>query len=105
MLYFDNGELRHAEQSTAGSATLDGEDAVYELLTWSNGRFHVQKEIKPPTITVQQSWSFLLMEGLHRRDERDENRFLTSDDESLRDPGSRQGKSWSGAPPADRSGK
>ena len=69
-LYFDEGQLCHAVQMTGETTTLSGEEAVYELLTWRTGRFQVEKEIKPPTTTIQQNWGFLLMEGLRRRDER-----------------------------------
>jgi hypothetical protein len=71
-LYFDQGHLRHAElliTSDGNEEKQIGEEVVYELLNWPTGIFTIKKNIPAPEHTVQQSWDFLLMEGLRQLDE------------------------------------
>lgn len=63
-LFFSGGEVVHAV--TMG---LEGEQAVYALLAWQQGRFEVRQNVPPPARTVQTPWSALVLEGLRLRDE------------------------------------
>jgi hypothetical protein len=64
-MIFAEGELIHAE-----FGNLVGEPAVYELLTWTDGEFHVTDFTPPlPMRTVQTPWSALVLEGLRLVDE------------------------------------
>ena len=63
-LYFDNGELVHAEMEGQ-----TGEEVVYDLLTWEEGEFELAAGVPPPARTISTSWSRLLLEGAHRVDE------------------------------------
>lgn len=63
-LFFQQGKVMHA--------TLDGEQgegAVYRILTWEDGQFTVEVDIEPPAITIDRSWSGVLLEGARRLDE------------------------------------
>jgi hypothetical protein len=65
MMAFASGELVHA---SLGS--LAGEDAVYELLTWEDGEFHVDDSVtNVPAQNINTPWSMLLLDMLHRIDE------------------------------------
>lgn len=64
-IYFDAGAVIHA-----ACGSLQGEKAVYELLTWETGTFEVVPDLRPALITITGPWSALIMEGLRRYDER-----------------------------------
>lgn len=64
LLFFANGELIHARVGA-----LSGDQAIYEMLTWDDGEFHVSDVNNPPTQTINGSWQSLMMEGLRRADE------------------------------------
>jgi hypothetical protein len=64
VIYFDGGEITHA---TLGP--LLGEDAVFELVTWTEGTFHIGNYDVLPRRTIVSDWNFLLMEGMRRMDE------------------------------------
>ncbi len=49
---------------------LNGEEAVYKLLTWQNGFFTLETGYESPSITIERNWSSLLMEGARLLDER-----------------------------------
>jgi predicted regulator of Ras-like GTPase activity (Roadblock/LC7/MglB family) len=68
-LFLKEGEVAHAEH---GSQT--GEEVIYELLAWEEGRFELQLGVESPEQTVNTPWSSLLLEGLHRVDEGAEER-------------------------------
>ena len=74
-LYFQDGDLQHAVMyynTPSGSQTsYTGEEVVYELLRWQNGRFLVEKNIPPPTHTIENKWNFILMEGMRKIDEQE----------------------------------
>lgn len=63
-LFFDNGKVVHAILDD-----LQGEDAVYQALGWEEGEFSVDAGIAPPQVSIQRSWSGLLIEGARRLDE------------------------------------
>jgi len=63
-IYFKAGEMIHAE---VGGKT--GEEAVYELLEWENGSFHLKMGAEPGLRTIDTPWSGVLLEGMRRIDE------------------------------------
>ncbi len=63
-IYFRDGRVIDAE---AGS--LQGEDAVYRLLTWNDGEFEVVFRTVRRREVIQSSSQGLLMEGMRRLDE------------------------------------
>lgn len=65
VIYFDKGEIVHA---TLGN--LEGQEAVYRLLTWPNGAFRTSSIVSTPRRTVVMPWNQLLMQGMQRLDER-----------------------------------
>jgi hypothetical protein len=66
VFYFDKGVPAHAE-----SGQLEGEEVVYEALTWKVGTFTLESDIKPPKKTIERSWKYLMLEGARRLDERE----------------------------------
>jgi predicted regulator of Ras-like GTPase activity (Roadblock/LC7/MglB family) len=66
-LYLANGQIVHA---TCGQET--GEEALYQLLKWNEGRFHIEKEIPAPTESIQRPWTAVLMQAMQRIDEENE---------------------------------
>jgi hypothetical protein len=72
-LYFDDGQVIHAE-----GKGLEGEEAVYELLTWETGEFEVEQGVSPESTSIAVPWSGLLMEGMRRLDEKRHQETLQS---------------------------
>jgi hypothetical protein len=64
VLFFEGGEIVHAR---VGS--LVGADAVYQLLQWQNGAFHLGDQVRIPRRTVNQPWRYLVLEGMKKLDE------------------------------------
>lgn len=64
VIFFDNGEIVHA---TVGS--LVGEEAVYQLLSWTDGTFRMSNHVTIPRRTVTVSSNHLLLMGTKRIDE------------------------------------
>ena len=46
-----------------------GEEVIYQILNWKDGKFNLERDIEPPTISNHRSWSSVLMEGARRLDE------------------------------------
>jgi predicted regulator of Ras-like GTPase activity (Roadblock/LC7/MglB family) len=63
-IYFKDGEV-----IAASLGSTQGEEAVYQLLNWQEGNFALEPDIEPPAITINRSWSGLLLEGAKRLDE------------------------------------
>jgi predicted regulator of Ras-like GTPase activity (Roadblock/LC7/MglB family) len=63
-LYFKDGAVVHA-----WLGNLRGEEAVYEMLRMTQGRFTLDIGVEPPESNVFRSWSGLLLEGARRIDE------------------------------------
>jgi DNA-binding response OmpR family regulator len=63
-IYFRDGKVIDAE-----AGTLQGEDAVYRLLTWSEGEFEVVFRTVRRREVIATSSQGLLMEGMRRLDE------------------------------------
>jgi hypothetical protein len=65
VIYFENGEIVHAEYDP-----FVGEKAIYAMLELKDGQFKVENDVKAPTVTINNSWSNILLEGLRILDER-----------------------------------
>ncbi|HVT18333.1 MAG TPA: DUF4388 domain-containing protein [Thermoanaerobaculia bacterium] len=65
VIYLADGEIVH---SCLG--LLEGEDAVYRLLSWSDGLFRVSIGFDDCPRTIGKSLNFLLLEGTRQHDER-----------------------------------
>jgi predicted regulator of Ras-like GTPase activity (Roadblock/LC7/MglB family) len=79
VLYVHQGQIAHAE-----AGRLIGEEAVYHILKWQNGTFTLERNTFtiPPTISIETDWNNLLLEGLRRLDEdQDEDQSITALDE------------------------
>ena len=64
-IYFQGGQVVHAEYEPDL-----GDKAIYRLLALEEGKFKVESGVRPPAITIETSWSNLLLEGLHHIDTR-----------------------------------
>ena len=64
-IFFDDGEIVHARLGAT-----EGEDAVYQLLEWSDGTFRLGNHVTAPRRSVTVPWGHLLLEGARRVDER-----------------------------------
>ncbi len=63
-LYFQRGSVVHA---TLGAS--QGEEVIYNILAWEDGNFELETGIRSPALTIQKSYSSLLLEGARRLDE------------------------------------
>lgn len=63
-IYFDTGEIIHAHVGH-----LSGEEAIYQLLTWTDGRFRMSEQVSIPQKSIGKNWNYLLIEGMKRIDE------------------------------------
>ncbi|HXG65919.1 MAG TPA: DUF4388 domain-containing protein [Blastocatellia bacterium] len=72
-IFFDNGEIVHA---TAGHTV--GEEAVYQLLSWTDGSFRMNDQVMIPSRSIGKNWNHLLMEGMRRMDEQKKNNGSSS---------------------------
>lgn len=63
-ILFDGGDI---VQATLGN--LQGEEAIYQLLTWTEGSFRTTEQITIVTRNVFKNWNHLLIEGMRRIDE------------------------------------
>jgi hypothetical protein len=64
MFFFEDGIPTHAVLGE-----FEGEEVIYEALTWLEGVFMVRNDIKSPFKTINRSWKYLLLEGMRRLDE------------------------------------
>jgi Domain of unknown function (DUF4388) len=58
-IYFANGEVVHA-----AVGPLQGEEAVIQMLSWTDGTFRISNELTAPDRTVGVNWNYLLLQGL-----------------------------------------
>jgi hypothetical protein len=65
-LFFEDGQIVHAILDSQ-----EGEEVIYELLTWEDGAFEIKQKMPPPKRTITASWQSLLLEGMRRLDEQD----------------------------------
>jgi hypothetical protein len=71
-IFFNNGQVIHAQ-----IGTLKGADAIYHLLSWSDGAFSMNDFQLNPEPNVSEPWNHLLMEGMRLIDE--QNSFEAQD--------------------------
>jgi predicted regulator of Ras-like GTPase activity (Roadblock/LC7/MglB family) len=64
VIFCSGGNMVHA-----ATGPLTGEEAVYELLRWNGGTFHLQNGVTSPDRTIDRNWSSILLEGMQRIDE------------------------------------
>jgi predicted regulator of Ras-like GTPase activity (Roadblock/LC7/MglB family) len=67
-IYFRDGGIVHA---TLGP--VQGEEAVFQTLSWDDGKFVLEAGTLAPILTIQRNWSSLLLEGAKRADEGQED--------------------------------
>ena len=63
-LFFKEGSVTDA---TLGE--LQGEEVVYRVLSWQDGKFTLEMGLESPSTTIKRSWSGLLLEGARLLDE------------------------------------
>jgi DNA-binding response OmpR family regulator/predicted regulator of Ras-like GTPase activity (Roadblock/LC7/MglB family) len=64
VLFFEDGQIVHMALDSQ-----EGEEVIYELLSWEEGVFELEQDVPPPKRTVTTDWSGLVLEGLRRIDE------------------------------------
>jgi|GEM_PF-57072 len=64
-LWFEQGTILHAVTSTAR-----GDEAFYEIMTWSGGEFGMRAGLRSPMRSIVSSWQELLIESCRRMDEK-----------------------------------
>src|SRR5277367_3291001 len=62
-IYIQHGRVLHAL-----CGTVQGEEAIYTMLTWPGGGFSLDEDILPHKKTVILTWEQLLFEGARRAD-------------------------------------
>src|ERR1700677_202911 len=62
-IYIQHGRVLHAL-----CGTIEGEEAIYTMLTWPGGGFSLDEDILPHKKTVASTWEQLLFEGARRAD-------------------------------------
>lgn len=63
-VYVEQGDVTHAR-----FRELSGESALYQLLSWKDGEFEVEMDIKAEERTISQNVEGLLLEGMKKIDE------------------------------------
>ena len=64
VVFFQGGNMTHA---SCGS--VEGEEAIYQLISWEDGDFMLDAGITSPVNTITHNWSGILLEGARRLDE------------------------------------
>jgi CheY-like chemotaxis protein len=63
-IYFDDGQITHAEVGA-----IEGEEALFTILSWSTGSFRFVGGVKAPKVSITTNWEYLLIEGVRKADE------------------------------------
>jgi CheY-like chemotaxis protein len=63
-IYFEDGQITHAEVGA-----IEGEEALFTILSWSTGNFKFVGGAKAPRNSISTNWEYLLIEGMRRADE------------------------------------
>jgi pSer/pThr/pTyr-binding forkhead associated (FHA) protein len=66
-VYIQHGHVLHAM-----CGMMEGEDAIYRMLSWPQGVFSLDQDILPHKKTVTLTWEQLLFEGARRADDADQ---------------------------------
>lgn len=64
VVFFDGGQVVHASLDSK-----EGEEVIYELLTWEEGTFEMEQNMLPPKHTITSHWQSILLDGIRRVDE------------------------------------
>jgi DNA-binding response OmpR family regulator len=64
VIYFEDGQIPHAQVGA-----LEGEEALFTILSWQSGSFRFVGGEKAPKRTVSSNWEYLLIEGMRKADE------------------------------------
>ncbi len=64
VLFLHDGNIVHA-----ACGNLVGEEAVYRIIDWDFGEFHLDEGISADQQTITAGWESVIMEGVRRRDE------------------------------------
>lgn len=64
VLYLEEGEIVHALLGP-----LEGEKAVFELLTWQDGTFRITDRVRSPGRSIHTGWRHLMLEAARQMDE------------------------------------
>ncbi len=68
-VFMEKGEVVHGVYGP-----YEGEEAIYQLLKWEDGRFEIEPDVSSPVRTVGLSVEELLLEGMKRMDEEREGK-------------------------------
>src|SRR5580658_563332 len=71
-VYIQHGRVLHAM-----CGVVEGEEAVYLMLSWPNGGFSLNEDILPHKRTINLTWEQLLFEGARRADIGPSNSIVT----------------------------
>jgi CheY-like chemotaxis protein/predicted regulator of Ras-like GTPase activity (Roadblock/LC7/MglB family) len=63
-IYIEEGNIVHAAYSDK-----EGQDALFEMLSWAGGNFSTERGKRAPKETIIKGWQSLLLEGMRRVDE------------------------------------
>lgn len=63
-LFFQDGNVAHATLDE-----LEGEEVIYRIIDWAEGDFSLEIGIETPKVSIERSWSGLLLEAAKRMDE------------------------------------
>lgn len=63
-IYFDDGQITHAQ-----IGAIEGEEALFTILSWSSGSFRFVGGVKAPGVSINTNWEYLLIEGMRKADE------------------------------------
>lgn len=76
IIYFEEGNIIHAE-----CEDIEGEEAFYKILSWEGGKFTVEREKSPVKETIIKGWQSLLLEGMRRLDESEDEEIDEAEQE------------------------
>jgi CheY-like chemotaxis protein/predicted regulator of Ras-like GTPase activity (Roadblock/LC7/MglB family) len=79
VIYFSEGNIVHAEYGE-----IEGEDALYEMLSWSGGNFTSKRGEEAKKETIIKGWQSLLIEGMRRLDEHRRGSKLDMSDDHVK---------------------
>jgi hypothetical protein len=64
VIYFEEGQITHAKVGA-----VEGEDALFSILSWQSGIFKFVGSERPLHRTINSNWEYLLIEGMRKADE------------------------------------
>ncbi len=65
-VYLSDGQVVHAALYGRTGGKMEGEEALYRLLSWDAGTFTLETETHPPQKTIDRPWQELLLEAMKR---------------------------------------